>query len=154
MINLEKVPYEEQFMYHLRNIYENGYADGINERTGLSTKRLPGRIIQVDVNNEFPILKSKKVFFQSALKEILWIMQKQSNEVKEVGSKIWDEWETKDGTIGKAYGYQVGGKVRTKQKLKVQRIDGTIHTEELIIEYPNQVTAVLETLRRDPNCRR
>lgn len=71
--------YEEQYMELLKNIYFNGFSDGKNERTGLETKRLPGVVIQVDVEKEFPVLKSKFVATKTALREILWIWQQQSN---------------------------------------------------------------------------
>ena len=67
--------YEDQYMNALINIYMNGYEDGVNERTGLSTKRLPGIIFQIDVMDEFPILKTKFVAGKTALYEILWIWQ-------------------------------------------------------------------------------
>ena len=54
--------YEKQYMTILENIYYNGYSDGVNERTGIATKRLPGMVIKVDVEKEFPILKSKKIW--------------------------------------------------------------------------------------------
>ena len=60
--------YEKQYMSILKDIYEHGYEDGVNERTGKSTKRLPGKIIQVDVEKEFPVLKSKFVASKTALK--------------------------------------------------------------------------------------
>lgn len=63
--------YEKQYMDILMKIYHDGYEDGVNKRTGLSTKRLPGQIISVDVEKEFPILKSKFVAGKTSLREIL-----------------------------------------------------------------------------------
>jgi thymidylate synthase len=88
-----------------RNIMDIGYYD--NNRTGMPTKKLPHQSITVDLQREFPILKTKFVAFKTAVKEILWIMQKQSNNIKDLGGHIWDEWSDSDGSIGKAYGYQV-----------------------------------------------
>ena len=48
--------YEKQYMSILKNIYENGFSDGVNERTGVTTKRLPGVVMTLDVGKEFPIL--------------------------------------------------------------------------------------------------
>lgn len=101
-------PYEEQYMRALKDIYEHGYEDGVNERTGHSTKRLPGIIIQVDVEKEFPILKSKFVAGKTALHEILWIWQKNSNNIHDLKAHIWDSWADKNGSIGDAYGSQAG----------------------------------------------
>ena len=59
---------------------------------------------------EFPAITLRKLAFNSAIKEMLWIYQKKSNVIAELGSHIWDQWEQPDGTIGKAYGWQVGNK--------------------------------------------
>ena len=99
--------YETQYMNALIDIYENGFEDGENERTGHNTKRLPGVVIRVDVGKEFPILKSKFVAEKTALREILWIWQKQSNNIHDLNASIWDEWADKNGSIGKAYGAQM-----------------------------------------------
>lgn len=112
--------YELQYMNMVRNIMDIGYYD--NNRTGMPTKKLSHQYITIDLEREFPILKTKQVFFKTAVKEILWIMQKQSNvvqDLRDVGCNVWNEWEGEDGTIGKAYGYQV------KQ---YQQIDNLIKT--------------------------
>lgn len=54
--------YEKQYLKILKDIFEKGFEDGTNERTGITTKRLPGAVIQVDVEKEFPILKSKSIW--------------------------------------------------------------------------------------------
>lgn len=123
--------YEPQYMKNLYDIYHSGAFEA-NERTGIATKRLPSTQIIVDLEEEFPILQSKKVFWKSAADEILWIMQKHSNVTAELKSKIWDNWTGEDGTIGKTYGYQIGQPTRG---------------------YANQVEYVLETLKNDPSNR-
>ena len=97
--------YEKQYIKALRKIFLKGFSDGVNERTKKETKRLPGVVIQVDVEEEFPILKSKQVFGITALREILWIWQQQSNNIRDLKAHIWDAWADKNGSIGKAYGY-------------------------------------------------
>lgn len=138
--------YEKQYMSILKNIYENGYSDGTNERTGIATKRLPCQVIRVDLKEEFPVLKSKKVFVKSALDEILWIWQRQSNNIKDLKPHIWDEWADIDGSIGKAYGYQIAKPV-------VINVDTKNHSKEGIREYSDQATFILEYLREFPNGR-
>ena len=62
--------------------------------------------MQFDLRKEFPILSSKHVAFKTAVKELLWIWQKQSNDVRELqkmGCHVWDEWMREDGTIGKEF---------------------------------------------------
>lgn len=63
-----------------------------------------------DLSKEFPIITLRKQAFKSAVDEILWIWQKKSNRVADLHSHIWDSWVGEDGTIGKAYGYQLGVK--------------------------------------------
>ena len=63
-----------------------------------------------DLSKEVPILTLRKQAFKSAVDEILWIWQKKSNRVADLNSHIWDSWAGEDGTIGKAYGYQLGVK--------------------------------------------
>ena len=138
--------YEKQYMKHLIDIYNNGYSDGTNERTGISTKRLFGVVITVDIEKEFPILKSKRVFAKTADREIDWIMRKQSNNIHDLKAKIWDEWADSDGSIGKAYGYQVA------QPVKIY-LDPIHKTPESYREYPSQVHFVLDYLKEQPNGR-
>lgn len=69
-----------------------------------------GLINRYDLSSEFPLLTLRLINWRAALKEILWIWQKKSNVIAELDSKIWDQWQLSDGTIGKAYGYQLAQK--------------------------------------------
>jgi thymidylate synthase len=89
-----------------------------------------------DLSKEFPIITLRRTAFKSAIDEILWIWQKKSNNVHDLNSHIWDSWADESGSIGKAYGYQLGVK----------------HT------YPegefDQVDRVLYDLKHNPSSRR
>lgn len=61
-----------------------------------------------DLLDEFPILTLRPTNLIAAIDEMLWIWQKKSNNIKDLNSSIWDRWTNEDGTIGKAYGYQLG----------------------------------------------
>lgn len=77
--------------------------------------------------NQVPVLFSKKVYLKKAIEEILWIWQQRSNKVddlKRLNNHIWDEWELDDGTIGKAYGYQLSKKV---DDTNLNQVDHLIH---------------------------
>ena len=63
-----------------------------------------------DISKEFPIITLRRTAFKSAIDEILWIWQKKSNNVHDLNSHIWDSWADETGSIGKAYGYQLGKK--------------------------------------------
>lgn len=69
-----------------------------------------GIVNRYDLQEEFPALTLRPTAIRSAFDEILWIWQKKSNRVEDLNSHIWDEWCGEDGTIGKAYGYQLGVK--------------------------------------------
>jgi len=73
-----------------------------------------GVVQRYDLSKEYPVLTLRKSAIKSATDEMLWIFQKKSNRVSELGSHVWDQWADKEGTIGKAYGYQLGIKHRCK----------------------------------------
>ena len=80
------------------------WADG----TPAHTIKKFGIINRYDLSKEFPIITLRKTYFKSAIDEILWIWQKKSNNVHDLNSRIWDSWADETGSIGKAYGYQLG----------------------------------------------
>lgn len=61
-----------------------------------------------DLREEFPALTLRRTALKSAMDEVLWIYQRKSNNIHDLNSHIWDEWADEDGSIGKAYGYQIG----------------------------------------------
>lgn len=138
--------YEEQYLSALSKIYYSGYADGVNERTGKVTKRLPGIVIQVDVEKEFPILQSKQVYGITAIREIEWIWKQQSNNIHDLKGKIWNEWADRNGSIGNAYGSQIARPINIYT-------DPIHKTPESFRSYPNQAKFILDYLREFPNGR-
>lgn len=100
-----------------RDIIENGWSDvGQNVRprwedgTPAHTIKKFGVVNRYDLSEEFPILTLRPTYLKSAIDEILWIWQKKSNNIKDLNSHIWDSWADENGSIGKAYGYQMGVK--------------------------------------------
>ena len=98
-----------------RDILDNGYSsEGQPVRprwedgTPAHTIKQFGVVNRYDLSEEFPALTLRRTALKSAMDEILWIWQKKSNRVADLNSHIWDEWSGGDGTIGKAYGYQMG----------------------------------------------
>ncbi len=79
-----------------------------------------GVVNRYDLSKEFPALTLRKTAVKSATDEILWIWQKKSNNIKDLKPHIWDEWADPDGSIGKAYGYQLGVKHQYKEGLMDQ----------------------------------
>ena len=72
------------------------------------TVKLFGVVNRYDLQREFPLMTLRRTYWKSAIDELLWIWQKKSNRVSELGSHVWDSWADETGTIGKAYGYQLG----------------------------------------------
>ena len=95
-----------------------------------------GIVNRYDLRTEFPIQTIRKMAFKSALDELLWIWQKKSNNVHDLKSHIWDAWADESGSIGKAYGYQLGVKHQYKEG------------------WFDQVDRVLYDLKHDPASRR
>ena len=102
------------FISMCRDILENGtdtrgekvrpkWADG----TAAYTVKRFGVVNRYDLSAEFPAITLRRTALKSCVGEILWIWQKKSNRVCELGSHIWDSWADENGTIGKAYGYQL-----------------------------------------------
>ncbi len=79
------------------------------------TVKLFGLVNRYDLKKEFPILTIRKTQLKNAVDELLWIWQKKSNNIKDLGSRIWDQWADEQGSIGRAYGYQLGVKHQYKE---------------------------------------
>ena len=79
-----------------------------------------------DLSKEFPILTLRPTNLKAAIDELLWIWQKKSNNVKDLNSHIWDSWADETGSIGKAYGYQIGQKHLYKEG-EFDQIDRVIY---------------------------
>lgn len=94
-----------------------------------------GEVHRYNLQEEFPIASVRKLFWQSCIDEILWIWQKKSNNIKDLNARIWDQWANKGehpeqeiGSIGKAYGYQLGKKtITTKNGQKIDQVDSILH---------------------------
>ena len=100
------------------------------------TIKLFGVVNRYDLRKEFPILTVRRTYWKTAVDELLWIWQKKSNNIHNLNSKIWDQWADETGSIGKAYGYQLGVKHHYPQ--------GDM----------DQVDKVLWDLKHDPASRR
>ena len=84
----------------VRPVWEDG--------TSAYTIKRFGVVNRYDLRKEFPALTLRKTALKSAMDEILWIWQKKSNNIHDLHSHIWDSWADENGSIGKAYGYQLG----------------------------------------------
>ena len=134
---------DELFIKMCRKILTEGYSDeGMDVRprwedgTPAHTKKIFGVVNRYDLSDEFPILTLRPTPLKLATDEMLWIWQKKSNRVADLKSGVWDAWADENGTIGKAYGYQMG----VKHKYKEGMMD--------------QVDRVLYDLKHNPQSRR
>lgn len=114
---------DKLFIDMCSDIIENGYStEGEKVRpkwpdgTYAYTIKKFGVVNRYDLSKEFPAITLRKTYIRSAIDEILWIWQKKSNNVHDLSSHIWDEWADEDGSIGKAYGYQLGKKHKYKRE--------------------------------------
>lgn len=134
---------DEVFIQTCRDILENGVWDTDREvrprwedGSPAHTIKKFGVVNRYDLREEFPILTIRRTYWKSALDELLWIWQRKSNNVHDLSSHIWDQWADESGSIGKAYGYQMG--------VKHHYPDGDM----------DQVDRVLKDLRENPASRR
>lgn len=120
------------FVNMCRDILDNGFSSegqkvraGWEDGTPAHTIKQFGVVNRYDLQEEFPALTLRPTYIKSAVDEMLWIWQKKSNRVSELSSGIWDEWADEQGTIGKAYGYQLGVKYKFAQG-EMDQVDNVI----------------------------
>ncbi len=106
---------DEIFIQNCKDILENGVWDTDRPvrpkwEDGASAHTIKKFCIvnRYDLKKEFPILTLRRTFLKSAVDELLWIWQAKSNNVNELRTRVWDQWADEKGSIGKAYGYQLG----------------------------------------------
>lgn len=131
------------FIDMCKDILENGFSDVGSDVRPRWSDGVPAHtwkrfcvVNRYDLSEEFPILTLRPTNLKAAIDEILWIWQKKSNNVNDLNSHIWDAWADENGSIGKAYGYQLG----IKHKYKEGEFD--------------QVDRVLFDLKNNPYSRR
>lgn len=134
---------DEIFIKNCEDILSSGYSDE-NEQvrtrwddgTPAHTIKKFAIVNRYDLSKEFPIITLRRTFFKTSVKELLWIWQKKSNNINDLDAHIWDAWADESGSIGKAYGYQLG--------IKHKYAEGMF----------DQVDRVLYDLKHNPASRR
>lgn len=134
---------DEIFIRNAREIIDNGFSDEQYEVRPHWSDGTPAHTIKrfavvnrYDLSREFPIMTLRKTNLANAIDELLWIWQKKSNNIHDLHSHIWDEWADETGSIGAAYGYQLGVKHQYKEGMF------------------DQVDRVIYDLKHNPNSRR
>lgn len=134
---------DQVFISVCRDILAEGFWDTDlpvrprwTDGTPAHTVKKFGVVNRYDLHEEFPIMTLRPTAFRSCVDELLWIWQKKSNRIADLRSHIWDAWADEEGTIGRAYGYQLG--------VRHQYGDGWF----------DQVDRVLKDLRENPASRR
>ena len=124
---------DELFIAMCRDIIDNGYdTKGEKVRpkwedgTSAYTIKRFGIVNRYDLSKEFPAITLRKTYIKSAIDELLWIWQKKSNNVHDLHSHSWEAWADEDGSIGKAYGYQLGVKHKYKEGM-MDQVDRVIY---------------------------
>ena len=118
---------DELFIKTCREIIDNGFWDTDQNVRPHWEDGAPAHTVKkfcivnrYNLQEEFPIISLRRTAFKSAIDEILWIWQKKSNNINELNSHIWDSWADENGSIGKAYGYQLGVKHKYKEGMMDQ----------------------------------
>lgn len=154
---------DEVFIRNCKEILEHGTWDtdrDVRPRwqdgSPAHTVKMFGMVNRYDLRKEFPILTVRRQYLKSAVDELLWIWQQKSNNIHDLSSHVWDSWADETGSIGKAYGYQLGkrfrhhkwngGSVPFAQYPSMHVKDGWV--------WMDQVDAVLYDLRNNPASRR
>ena len=108
---------DKYFIQNCKDILENGISDKGQEvrprwedGTPAYTIKKFAVVNRYNLSEEFPLMTLRKINYKNAIDEILWIYQKKSNRISDLNSKIWNAWADENGTIGKAYGYQLSVK--------------------------------------------
>ena len=134
---------DQVFIRVCRDILDTGFRDDAldvrprwEDGTPAHTVKKFGVVNRYDLRKEFPIMTLRRTYFKSCVDELLWIWQKKSNDIHQLHSHVWDAWADENGTIGKAYGYQLG--------VKHKYSDG----------WYDQVDRVLKDLKENPASRR
>ena len=124
---------DKLFIDMCNDIIDNGFStEGEKVRpkwedgTYAYTLKKFGVVNRYDLSKEFPALTLRKTYIKSAIDEILWIWQKKSNNINNLKSRIWDSWADENGSIGKAYGYQLGIKHQYKEGM-MDQVDRVIY---------------------------
>ena len=124
---------DDLFINMCKDIIDNGYStEGEKVRpkwedgTYAYTIKRFGVVNRYDQSKEFPAITLRKTYVKSAIDELLWIWQKKSNNVHDLKSHIWDSWADENGSIGKAYGYQLGVKHKYKEGM-MDQVDRLIY---------------------------
>lgn len=124
---------DQVFMQNIQEILDHGVWDTDQnvrphweDGTPAHTIKKFGIVNRYDLQKEFPILTLRRTYWKTAVDELLWIWQKKSNNVHDLNSHIWDAWADEDGSIGKAYGYQLGVKHQYKEG-EMDQVDRVIY---------------------------
>lgn len=160
---------DQNFIRIVKDILENGTSDNAldvrphwEDGTPAHTISVFGAIERYNITEEFPIMTLRRTYWKSAWDEILWIWQQKSSNVHDLGSHVWDAWADENGSIGKAYGYQIGELARCKEvnaeglrKAFGDDLSGkTIRQDENGIYLLDQMDHVIYQLVNDPASRR
>ncbi len=121
------------FVAMCKDILENGTStEGEKVRprwedgSSAYTVKKFGVVNRYDLSKEFPAITLRKTAIKTCTEEMLWIWQRKSNNIRDLNSTVWDEWADADGSIGKAYGYQLGVKHIYKEGM-MDQVDRVIY---------------------------
>ena len=141
------------FVDMCRDIIDNGYSS-VGEKvrpkwedgTPAHTIKRFGVVSRYDLSKEFPIITLRPTALKSAIDELLWLFQRQSNNIKDLNSKIWNYWADENGSIGRSYAYQL----ESRPKEEIIKI-----TKKEKLNKPNEIKQIIfgEEKEYNKNCK-
>ena len=152
--------WDKEYLKLCKKILDEGIE--VENRTGINTIKIPSYSFHFDLEEEFPILTTKQLFFKNAITEILWIWQEQSNDVrwlKERNNHIWDEWEVGEDGIWRATQNILNEEGKLEKKL-VEKNFGKEYAHTIgtaygwIVNKYKLTDSLIDTIKNNPNDRR
>lgn len=149
------------FVNNCINIIEDGISDEQfevrpkwHDGTPAHTQKIMFQQNRYQLSKDsIPVMTLRKIGLRNCVDEILWIYQKQTSDISQLHSHIWDDWNVGDGTIGKAYGYQIGKESKHHKYHKGEKLDGIKYHVVDDWVYLTQTDAVLWDLMNNPGSR-
>lgn len=131
-----------EYLNLIQHILDTGEQK--SDRTGTGTISTFGTQSRYDLREGFPLVTTKKVYFDSMLRELLWFIRGATNINDDLNTKIWDAWADQDGNLGPIYGYQW----RFWEKYDTAE-DGSLNKSHI-----DQLTQLIDGLKNNPDSRR
>lgn len=145
--------WDKKYLELCKEILTTGYE--VENRTGTNTIKIPFKALEFDLQEEFPILTTKKVAFKSTVLEMLWFYQAQSNDVRwltERGVNIWNEWRTDEDGIYRTYNED--GTIKSEKNMGTEYANTIGTAYGFVVKKYELIQKLIDTIKNNPTDRR